>query len=60
MTEEFNVELTTAVYGGDCLGRLPDGRAVFVPFVMPGERVRVRLVEEKRGHARAELLEVVK
>ena len=60
MTEEFNVELTTAVYGGDCLGRLPDGRAVFVPFAMPGERVRVRLVEEKRGHARAELLEVVK
>ena len=30
-----------------------------MPFALPGERVRVRLVEEKRGHARAELLEVL-
>ncbi|MGA7271376.1 MAG: TRAM domain-containing protein, partial [Acidimicrobiia bacterium] len=53
------VELTTHTYGGDSLGRLPDGRAVFVPFSWPGETVRVRLVEEKRGFARAELLEVI-
>jgi 23S rRNA (uracil1939-C5)-methyltransferase len=53
------VRLTTLVYGGDALGRLPDGRAVFVPFSIPGEKVRLRLVEEKRGHARAELLEVL-
>lgn len=49
----------TLSYGGDSLGRLPDGRAVFVPFALPGEKIRVRLVEEKRGHARAELLEVL-
>lgn len=59
MTDTFEVTLETLVYGGDCLGRLPDGRAVFVPFGLPGERVRLRLVEEKRGHARAELLEVL-
>lgn len=53
------VKLTSAVYGGDCMGRLPDGRAVFVPLAMPGETVRLRLVEEKRGHARAELVEVL-
>ncbi len=57
---EFEVELTTLVYGGDALGRLPDGRAVFVPYALPGERVRVRLVEEKRGHARAELVEILR
>ncbi|HEX8990673.1 MAG TPA: TRAM domain-containing protein [Anaerolineales bacterium] len=34
-------------------------RVVFVPFGIPGERVRVRLVEERRGFARAELLEVL-
>jgi 23S rRNA (uracil1939-C5)-methyltransferase len=50
---------TVHAYGGEALGRLPDGRAVFIPFTLPGERVRVRLVEEKRGHARAELLEVL-
>jgi 23S rRNA (uracil1939-C5)-methyltransferase len=53
------VQVTTPVYGGEALGRLPDGRAVFVPFAIPGEKVRLRLVEEKRGHARAELLEVL-
>jgi 23S rRNA (uracil1939-C5)-methyltransferase len=46
-------------YGGDALGRLPDGRALFVPFGLPGELVRARIVEEKRGHARGELVEVL-
>jgi 23S rRNA (uracil1939-C5)-methyltransferase len=53
------VTLTTLTYGGDALGRLEDGRAVFVPFGLPGERVRVRLAEEKRGFARGELIEVL-
>jgi 23S rRNA (uracil1939-C5)-methyltransferase len=57
--DTFEVDLTTLTYGGDALGRLPDGRVVFVPFALPGERVRVCLVEEKRGHARAELQEVL-
>lgn len=47
------------VYGGSAMGRLPDGRAVFVPFALPGEKVRVRLIDEKRGHTQAELLEVM-
>jgi 23S rRNA (uracil1939-C5)-methyltransferase len=57
--DQFDVALSTLVYGGDALGRLPDGRAVFVPFALPGEKVRVRVVEEKRGHVRAELVEVL-
>jgi 23S rRNA (uracil1939-C5)-methyltransferase len=62
MAEEpatYEVDLTAYAYGGEVLGRLPDGRAVFVPFAMPGEKVRIRLVEGKRGYARAELLEVL-
>jgi 23S rRNA (uracil1939-C5)-methyltransferase len=55
----FEVTLSAFAYGGEALGRLPDGRAVFVPFALPGERVRIRLVEEKRGHARADLVEVL-
>lgn len=46
-------------YGGEAIGRLPDQRAVFVPFGLPGERVRVRLTEEKRGFARGKLVEVL-
>ena len=41
------------------MGRLPDSRAVFVPFGLPGERLRVHLTEEKRGFARGELVEIL-
>lgn len=58
-TSIFDVTLNTLVFGGDALGRLPDGRAVFVPYALPGETVRLRIVEEKPHHARAELLEVL-
>lgn len=59
-TETIEVDLQTLVYGGDAMGRLPDGRAVFVPFGLPGERVRVRLGEQKKGFARGTLIEVIK
>jgi 23S rRNA (uracil1939-C5)-methyltransferase len=59
MPETYTVTIDKLVYGGDGMGRLPDGRAVFVPYTLPGELVMARLVEEKRGHARAELVEVV-
>ncbi|HEX9027677.1 MAG TPA: class I SAM-dependent RNA methyltransferase [Anaerolineales bacterium] len=57
--DEFILTLDQFTYGGDCLGRLPDGRAVFVPFTLPGERVRIRLTEEKKGFARGKVLEVL-
>jgi 23S rRNA (uracil1939-C5)-methyltransferase len=46
------------VYGGRGLGRL-DGQAVLVPFVLPGEIVRVEIEKEKRGFLEARLAEVV-
>ncbi len=57
--EIVEVDIEALVYGGDGLGRLQDGRAVFIPFCLPGERVRARALESRRGHVRAELLEVV-
>jgi len=56
---EHEITLTTFTYGGDALGRLEDGRAVFVPFGLPGERVRIRLTDEKRNFARGELVQVL-
>jgi 23S rRNA (uracil1939-C5)-methyltransferase len=53
MAELFTVTMDKWVYGGNCLGRLPDGRAVFVPFVLPGEIVRVEIVEDKKRFAHA-------
>ena len=57
--QTFDVRLEKLTYGGDAMGRLPDHRAVFVPFGLLGELVRVRLVEQKKNFARAELLEVL-
>jgi 23S rRNA (uracil1939-C5)-methyltransferase len=56
------------VYGGDGLARTPtaaDGRnivrnmAVFVPFVLPGERVEAEIRQEKPGFARASITALV-
>ncbi|HZW04478.1 MAG TPA: class I SAM-dependent RNA methyltransferase [Anaerolineaceae bacterium] len=55
----YDVTVNGYAFGGETIGRLPDGRAVFVPFAIPGERVRVALVTEKRGFARARLVEVL-
>jgi len=51
------------IYGGDGLARLPAvppnnknggrGKAVFVPFVLAGEKIEAALTEEKPGFARA-------
>jgi 23S rRNA (uracil1939-C5)-methyltransferase len=59
MDETFEVLVDRLVYGGDGLARLPDGRAVFVPFALPGERVRIALVDDKKRFARATLLEIL-
>lgn len=59
MTQTFDLQLEKLAYGGDAMGRLPDNRAVFVPFGLPGERVRVRLTEEKRNFARGEIVEII-
>lgn len=51
------------IYGGDGLGRMaPDetgrGKAVFVPFVVPGETIEAEITEERPGFARAKLAEI--
>src|SRR5580704_5171231 len=48
------------VYGGDGLARLPAdehgrGKAMFVPFVLEGEKVEAALLEQKPGFARGRL-----
>jgi 23S rRNA (uracil1939-C5)-methyltransferase len=50
-----NLTIEKMIYGGDGLGRNPEGKAVFVPFVLPGEEVDITILEEKTGFARATL-----
>jgi len=58
-SKTHELTLTTLTYGGDTMGRLADNRAVFVPFGLPGERVRVRLTEEKKNFARGKIIEIL-
>ena len=58
-SETFDIQLEKLTYGGDAMGRLPDNRAVFVPFGLPWERVRIRLTEEKKNFARGEIIEIL-
>jgi 23S rRNA (uracil1939-C5)-methyltransferase len=59
MAETYQVTMEKLVYGGDCMGRLPDGRAIFVPFVLPGEQVSVEIVEEKKRFAKGRAVSIV-
>lgn len=56
----MNLTIEKLVYGGEGLARLPDGKAVFVPFVLPGEEVSVTLGREKSSFARATADQVLK
>jgi len=53
------LSIVKLVAGGEGLGYAA-GKAVFVPGVLPGETVRVRVVEQRRDFDRAALLEVLK
>jgi 23S rRNA (uracil1939-C5)-methyltransferase len=60
------LELTVEklIYGGDGLARLPAdvqgrGKAIFLPFVLEGEKVEATLYQQKRGFARGRVNKVL-
>ena len=59
MAEIQQVRFEKLVYGGECLGRLADGRAVFVPFLLPGELAEVEITESKERYARGRLVKLL-
>jgi 23S rRNA (uracil1939-C5)-methyltransferase len=58
IVSNFEVTVEKLVYGGDGLARL-DGRVVFAPFVLPGERVRVQAEREKPGLIHGSTLKIL-
>lgn len=59
MNDIYEIQIGSPAFGGTSIGRLPSGKAVFVPYALEGEKVRVRILEEKPGYCRAELLDVL-
>ncbi|MCC7207490.1 MAG: class I SAM-dependent RNA methyltransferase, partial [Anaerolineae bacterium] len=49
----FELELTTMAHGGSAIGR-HNGRAIFVPYAIPGERITARIVQDRGRFAMAE------
>ena len=54
----LELTITALSHAGEGIGR-HEGRAIFVPYALPGETVRAEIVEEKRNFARAQLAEVL-
>ncbi|WOF24151.1 TRAM domain-containing protein [Microbacterium betulae] len=54
----LELEVTGIAHGGVFVAR-HEGRVVFVPDAVPGERIRARVVEVKKSFARAEALDVL-
>jgi 23S rRNA (uracil1939-C5)-methyltransferase len=52
------VTIEKPIYGGAFLARV-EGKVAFVPLTLPGEQARVRISEDKRGYAAAEVDEIV-
>jgi tRNA/tmRNA/rRNA uracil-C5-methylase (TrmA/RlmC/RlmD family) len=59
MPPEVVVTLHGFAHGGEAVGRMPDGKTVFVGHGIPGETVRVRVVQDRKRWCRAELVEVL-
>ena len=60
---ELTIESLTNLGDGVARVRLPDlegeGWVVFVPFTLPGEKVRARVFRNDKNHSRADLLEIL-
>jgi 23S rRNA (uracil1939-C5)-methyltransferase len=58
VADGIELQLTAMAHGGAALGRLA-GQVVFVPYAIPGERVRVEILESHAHWAQARLVEVL-
>jgi 23S rRNA (uracil1939-C5)-methyltransferase len=58
MDNIIEVKVEKLIPGGKGLARV-DGKVVFIPFVLPGEVVKIKITEEKKSFSEAELIEVV-
>lgn len=54
----LELTLDAIAHGGEAIGHYA-GKAIFVPYAIPGEHVRVEIVEEKARWARARLMDVL-
>ena len=54
-----DLEITALAYGGDAVARRKSGKVCFLPGVLPGEKVRVTIREEKKNYSYGTALEIL-
>jgi 23S rRNA (uracil1939-C5)-methyltransferase len=59
MNRQAELVIEKLVHGGAGMGRLDSGQTVFVPGVLPGERVTVSLRKKKKGYLEADLVHII-
>ena len=56
---QVTVHLDGLAHGGDAVGRLPDGKACFVAYGIPGETVVAEITDERKRYAKGTVVEVL-
>lgn len=56
---EYQVEIERMTYGPSAIAHLPNGKALFVDGVAPGDIAKVQLTEEKKSFARGRMTELL-
>lgn len=54
-----NIITDKIAFGGNCLTKI-NGKNVFVPFAIPGEELKVEIIQEKRDYDIAKISEIIK
>lgn len=57
--QKVKLRIDDLAYGGDGVGRMEDGLVVFVPYTIPGEKVKIEITEIENNFARSQLKEVL-
>jgi 23S rRNA (uracil1939-C5)-methyltransferase len=58
LVQSHLIQIEKPIYGGAFLARM-EGKAVFVPLTLPGEQVRARITQSKRGYDTADPDEII-
>ncbi|GAB5046817.1 class I SAM-dependent RNA methyltransferase [Thermodesulfovibrio sp. TK110] len=56
--KEIEIQLTGIAHLGEAIGKY-DGKVVFVPYGIPGETVRVKIIKDEGDYLKAEIVDVV-
>ena len=57
--QDVVVQVERVAFGGSGIGRLGDGKVCFIPYVIPGEKVKARIRSTHSSYVEADLSEII-